>query len=232
VIELVVVTAIIGILSTVVIVSQGSFSRTILLKNTAADIALSLRSAQVFGIGSQSTSNFETNAPYGIDFSSAGTNSYIFFADTAPSVAYKASTSGTPSNPASKSGDGVYCPTSGYPTECSNSNKRPDVAVQTYTLNNGMTIDNFCAYVGASKYCKTGGTTSGMTHLSITFTRPNPSAAFKVLDGAGATVVASFDQACITVKSPAQVQRAILVTAIGQITLISLSPSTLSADCP
>src|SRR3989344_4714141 len=82
-IELLVVTAIIGVLSLVVVVNQGSFNRTFMLANTSYDIALTLRNAQTFGMGSRSRDGSE-NAGYGIHFDKNTPKSFILFADIFP----------------------------------------------------------------------------------------------------------------------------------------------------
>lgn len=121
-VELMVVLTIIVIISTVVITSQSSFNKTLILANTAYDIALSIRSAQTYGIGSRAVGT-TVNAGHGIRFQSNPSSSFIFFADTSPTAPC--------SQPNCKSGDHTY--TNGS-----------DSVVQTYTLGNGMTISKLC----------------------------------------------------------------------------------------
>jgi prepilin-type N-terminal cleavage/methylation domain-containing protein len=122
-VELMVVFAIITVVSTVVITSQGTFNKTLILSNTAYDIALAMRSAQTYGLGSRAVGTI-VNAGYGLHFQSNPSNSFIFFADISPPPA-------SCSQPNCKSGDRVY--TNGS-----------DSLVQTYTLGNGMTITKLC----------------------------------------------------------------------------------------
>jgi type II secretory pathway pseudopilin PulG len=219
--ELVVVTAIIGILTTVVVINQSSFSRTIILKSTVADIALTLRNAQVFGVSSRSakdsSNNYVNNAPYGVDFSSATPSAYTFFADTDPSAATKG---GVNQTPATKSGDGYYCPT-GAGGACGTG---VDSGAQTYSLNNGMTIKNVCVLTtdtGNPNYCWNSGANNTLKHLSIQFTRPNPTASFYATDNNNARITgATFVSACVVVESPQGTTRSLAVNSLGQITLL------------
>lgn len=156
-IELMVVMAIIGVVSSIVISNQGSFNKSIILANAAYDVALSLRSVESYGVGGRVAGNI-TNAGYGMHFQSASPESFILFAD----IAGGASCAGE--KPDCKIGDHMY--TSGS-----------DQFMQTYTLGNGVTISRLCAYSGIS--C------SAVSSLDIVFTRPNPEAF--VTDGAGAS---------------------------------------------
>src|SRR3989344_8294101 len=70
-IELLVVTAIIVVVSGVVLANQNRFGGQVLLQNFAYDVALSIRQAQVYGLavaraGSGGTATFGTS--YGIHF--------------------------------------------------------------------------------------------------------------------------------------------------------------------
>ncbi len=206
IVELVVVAAIIAVLSIVVILGQSSFSRTILLSTTAADIALTLRNAQIYGIGSR-TIGVVSNAGYGLDFDSAAPGSFVFFADTDPAAACV--------RPNCTPGNGYFI-------------SGADSLVQTFTLNNRMEISNFCAFtlMPATSYCKTGGANSTQ-HLSIVFTRPNTTAVFGVGNvGAGATTTGGvpFTVACVKVSSPEGATRSLFVNQVGEISATSTCP--------
>ena len=201
VIELLVVAMIIGALSVIVILGQTSFNRTILLSNTASDIALSLRHAQTYGIGTRGVGvggvNY-SNADFGLYFE--GSNSYAFFADTTPNNC------STSYDPTCNLGNDYYDTT--------------DLTVQTYSLNNAMTISNFCGIyiLGASEtdYCKSGGTATAIG-LSIVSKRPNNYAIIRAITSPG-VATAELTKACITVKSPEGTTRSIVVTNAGHIT--------------
>lgn len=146
-VELMVVLAIIVIITSVVLTSQSSFNKTLILSNTAYDIALTLRSVETYGLGSRALGT-TVNAGYGLHFDGGTSGSFILFADTWPIASCD--------RPDCKPGDNVY--TSGA-----------DSLVQTYTLGNRMTISDFCALSGGSWSC-------GLSSLDIVFSRPNPDA--------------------------------------------------------
>lgn len=187
-IELLVVFAIISIITGVVFTNQGSFNKTLLLSNTAYDIALTLRSAQTFGLGSRAVGSV-ANAGYGVHFQTSPSNSFTLFADTFPAVSCTA--------PDCRPGDYVY--TSGS-----------DALMQTYTLGNGITVSDFCARLGATVACAyaNGG---GLTSLDIVFSRPNPDA-FVTANGS------PYTDACLAVTSPQGGFRYISVGSAGGIT--------------
>lgn len=82
-IELLVTIAVITIITTILLVNHSRFSGKILLTNLAYEVALSVRQAQVYGLGSKESpigsSNF--NVGYGVHFESANPTYFIFFAD-------------------------------------------------------------------------------------------------------------------------------------------------------
>ena len=81
-IELLAVTAIMILITGLVLANNNKFNGTILLQNVAYDIALSIREAQVYGISVQNFNGSYT-APYGMHFQRDGSNSsvYVLFAD-------------------------------------------------------------------------------------------------------------------------------------------------------
>ena len=82
-IELLVTISIITVITTILLVRHGQFSGQILLTNLAYEVALSIREAQVYGLGSKESpigsSNF--NVGYGVHFDAANAAYFIFFAD-------------------------------------------------------------------------------------------------------------------------------------------------------
>ncbi|MDP1707303.1 MAG: type II secretion system protein [bacterium] len=176
-VELMVVLAIIVIISTVVLTSQTSFNKTLILANTAYDIALTIRSTQSFGIGSRAILG-TTNVGHGVHFQRGG--SFILFADTSPSASC--------GRPDCSPGDYVY--------------GAGDTFLQTYELNNGMTISNFCVD-GLCTY----------SSLDVVFLRPNPDA-FISVDGSTFT---NYAKACLIVTSPQGGEKYVSVSKSGQI---------------
>lgn len=177
-----VVLAIIMAVSAVVITSQGSFNKTIILANTAYDIALTIRSAQSFGIGSRNRAS-AINTGYGVHIGEG--NSFTLFADTLPAAVCD--------RPDCNPGNYLY--------------EGGDEFVNTYTLGNGITIDDFCVDDGITGYsCE-------HTSLDIVFVRPNPDA-FIHADGSSAV---SYARACLVVVSPQGGEKYVSVSKSGQI---------------
>ncbi|MBI4093677.1 prepilin-type N-terminal cleavage/methylation domain-containing protein [Candidatus Kaiserbacteria bacterium] len=80
-IELLVVTAILSIISGIILINNNKFGGAILLSNLAYDVGLSIREAQVYGIAVRryGTSNFTVG--YGMHFSKSSPTTYVLFAD-------------------------------------------------------------------------------------------------------------------------------------------------------
>ena len=179
-----VVLAIIVVLSSIVLNNQSSFNKTILLANTAYDIALTIRSTETYGLSSRAAGT-AANVGYGIHFSTSGVanNSFAIFADTSGGT----SCAGMP--PDCKPGDRVYN-APGF---------RPDVLEQTYNLNNGVVIHDFCAFSGVGGWsCAAGGAISS---LDIVFVRPSP-APFMSTNGSYSASPFSVTAACLAIASP------------------------------
>ncbi|MDO8566864.1 MAG: prepilin-type N-terminal cleavage/methylation domain-containing protein [bacterium] len=190
-IELLVVLAIIMIISVVVITSQSSFNKTLILANTAYDIALTVRSAQSFGISSRNIIG-AMNTGYGVHFQRG--DSFIFFADTNPPAllnCHGLPSSGDEDAPDAKPGNCAYDEDAGE-------------FVNTYTLGNGMTISNFCV----DDSCD-----ADVTSLDIVFVRPNPDAFISV----GGSFFTDYAKTCIIVTSPQGGEKYISVSKSGHI---------------
>jgi len=117
IIELIVSIAIFAAMTALVIAKYGTFNQSTLVTNVAYDMALSVRTAQTYGLSVKS-SNSSLNsfdAAYGIHFDStpANQNKFVFFADT-----------DTPPN-------GLY-------------DSQPDEAITTYSLNQNTKITSIC----------------------------------------------------------------------------------------
>ena len=76
-VELLVVIAITSLISTVIVVRFSNFDSTILLKNLAYEIAVTLRETQVFSLSALG-SDEGFDAPYGMSFS-PNSKEYVFF---------------------------------------------------------------------------------------------------------------------------------------------------------
>lgn len=197
-----VVLAIITVITSVVFTSQSSFNKTLILGNTAYDIALTLRSAQSRGLGSRALTDASGNliserTGYGLHFVSSAPTTFTLFADTSPAVSCD--------TPDCKPGDHAY--TSGS-----------DALLQTYTLGNGMRISNFCSFANSSWSCSSNGE---ITALDIVFLRPSPNP-FMSVNGAYSSAF-PVTKACLTVIAPQGGTKFISVVSSGQI--IANAPS-------
>lgn len=93
-VEMAVVTAIFAVLTTIVMIRYGDFTSNMLVTNMAYEIALELRQAQVFGLGSRgydnpTTTDTEFRYPYGVfinlsDTEPKQTDRVYFFVDLNP----------------------------------------------------------------------------------------------------------------------------------------------------
>ncbi len=82
VIELIVVVGIVVTISSIVLASYSQFGGTVLLRNLAYDVALSVREAQIFGISARSFGGVEFAAGHGVYFDLQETNrSFTLFTD-------------------------------------------------------------------------------------------------------------------------------------------------------
>jgi prepilin-type N-terminal cleavage/methylation domain-containing protein len=150
-VELMVSIFIMGMIMTVIVANQSTYSESAGLKNTADDISLSLREAQVYGISARETAagSQDFDKAYGVVFNlaSSGSNaSYITFID--------------------QNSNGVY----GGDWSC-NSNAGC-LSVKNLPKNN--TISSLCLLTIA------GVANCGSTRLDITFLRPDTAARIQV----------------------------------------------------
>lgn len=203
-IELMVVLAIITIISAIIVTNQGAFNRTLVLENTAYDVALTLRSAETYGLGNRVVGPI-ANAGYGLDFQKATPGSFTLFADTYPGVGQSGLCHpppvSDPTGPAARPGNCIYDASQGE-------------QVSSFTLGNGITISDFCAYTPStlSWSCASGNLTS----LDIVFSRPNPDPFMSVNGYYSATF--PITKACIALTSQQGGARFVSVAASGEIT--------------
>lgn len=80
-VELLVVTGILVIISSIMLANNAAFGGIITLRNLTYDIAISVREAQIYGISVRRFGTDEFEAGYGVHFRSSSPTSYILFAD-------------------------------------------------------------------------------------------------------------------------------------------------------
>ena len=211
-----VVAAIITILSAIVFSSQTTFNSTLTLANTAYDIALTIRSAQTFGVGGRianTGTGIVANVGYGVHFDASTPGNFSLFADTSPGVPSVGSCHGVPpvdaggaDSPAAQPGDCIYSVGS-------------DLQINGFALGNGITVSDFCAYGSGVSACAS----SGLSTLDLVFARPNQDAF--VTGGNGSSHSLYINGACVTVSSPQGNSRYISISSTGQI-------NANAAPCP
>lgn len=154
-IELLVVISIMVLITTAILFRQARFDSATLLRSLSYSVALSVRSAQVYGVSVRGVATAQSNcsgtfssgncyAPaYGVYFNNQ--DSYLLFADN--------------------NGNGIYEPAI-------------DSIVQTFQMGAGFRISKFCGVLTSStRHCSTDATP--LTWLTIYFKRPLPDALFQ-----------------------------------------------------
>lgn len=146
-IELLVSLAIFGLMTALMVAKYGTFNQSVLLTNMAYDVALTIRTAQTYGLSVKSTNNnlASYSSAYGVKIgnvtgSCANNNAYgpttfLMYADTDTTVG------------------------------CSSS----DLLVSAYALKRGAEVSRVCVR-------STGSCTLGSGVLDISFKRPDPRA--------------------------------------------------------
>ena len=223
-VEMVVVLAIIVIITTIALLGQSSFNRSLVLTDISYTIAFSIREAQSYGISSRRAGS-TSNAGYGVHFTSASPSAYTLFSDTVPVRP------GDVSNPST-------CP--GHPNVSSaNPESKPGNCIQdtsaetmrSYALNNGFRIKSFCGtrVSNGQEVCSD----SGIVALDILYMRPNTQS---IITGITSSAVppslasrVPLSSATIRVASPDGVaERCVLVTKVGHVSVAQKG----DAGCP
>lgn len=184
-VELLVVMGIITVITGVTLSSQSSFNKTIILSNTAYDIALTIRLAETYGVNSRDVVTAAASG-YGLHFGNTSPASFDFFRDSSASASastcHGLPSHGNPNAPNAKTGNCIYAA----------SEKLSD-----HKLGNNITISDFCAAsVSGTWSCKSGG---GLTSLDIVFIRPDPVPSIYV--NGDATPAGKRTKACLTISS-------------------------------
>ena len=190
-IELLAVTAILTIITSIVIVNNGRFGGVILLENLAYDIALSIREAQVYGISVRQFGSGNFDVGYGMHFLTSSPTTYVLFADAIER-------------------NGLY---DGCPTKASCE------LVESTDIQRGYFIAGLC--VPAGKSAKDCLKTSKVLRVDILFKRPEPDACISREGVSAVTgnysCTGAKESARIILESPRGVQMSVVVEATGQI---------------
>lgn len=196
-----VVLAIIAIITAVTITGQSTFNKTLLLTDTAYNVAFSARTAQSYGLASRRFGSVQ-NAGYGLHFNSATPGQYTLFADTARTTTPPPNCpTGSAGTPEQKPGDCRFSSTDG--------------SVETYSFTRGFTIKKFCAKSGITPYCSDGSLSS----LDIVFTRPNVTTTISgSLNGSPSSLQFSCAEITLTDQSM-QETKTVRVSMLGEISI-------------
>ncbi len=150
-VELIVSLAIFAFMTAFLVAKYGTFNQGVLLTNLAYDVAITIRSAQTYGLNVQGTSASGSTLfiyPYGVHFDK-GSSQFILYTDL------KDNCVGT-----------AMC---GY-----DSSYLPDEKVNVYKMKPGNMVKDVCVGTGPGAGC--AAITSG-TSFDVAFKRPNPDAA-------------------------------------------------------
>lgn len=203
--EMLVVVSIMVIITTIALLGQTSFNRSLTLTDTAYTIAFSVREAQSLGLSSRVFSSVQ-NAGYGIHFSSGTLNAYSLFADISPVAAGNVQAASVcpghtvSTGPEAKPGDCIQTLVSEI--------------VRTYSFNGGFRIKSFC---GVETGVGTVRCNDYLDALDIVYQRPNTQS---VVTGVRAGVRVPLSDATIRVQSPdGAVERCIYVSRVGQVSV-------------
>ncbi len=208
-VEMLVVLAIISILTSLALLGQSTFNKSLLLTDTAYGIAFSGREAQTFGVSSRKFGSVQ-DAGYGLHFDRSTPGSYVVFADISnPSPIPSNCPVGVSGTPEQKPGNCRF--DSGSPA---------DGIVNTYTFDRGFFVQSFCGKSGATRYCSTD--TIPLTTLDTVFTRPNTSA---TITGLRSGSVSQFSCAEITLADgTGAAKQTIRISGLGEISVGQTCP--------
>ncbi len=193
-IELLVVTAIMTLISGLILINNNKFGGRILLENLAYDVALSVRQAQVYGI---SVHRFGTNtfsAGYGMHFDRlSGAN---------PSITYELFADAYPQEADGSYGNGLYEADQGE-------------LVQSTDIERGFHVIDLCVTPsqGAAETCS-------INSLDIMFKRPEPDAYISANGTSGVIDHGALNQrGRVIFESPRGDRVSVVVEASGQISV-------------
>lgn len=209
-VELLVVVSIITIVTSIALLGQGNFNRSLVLTDTAYTVAFSVRQAQSYGLSSRVFSGI-SNAGYGVNFT-ANSESYELFADIYPASPGSALGGVCPGHaqtsivPEARPGNCVY-------------NGDQNEMVETYTFKKGFTVNTVCGRDDNSNLRCLG---TDFDTFTISFLRPNTESIFV---GKRSTAHTSLQDACIHVRAPDGTnERIVYVSKVGQVAVLPSCP--------
>jgi prepilin-type N-terminal cleavage/methylation domain-containing protein len=202
--ELVVVMAIFGILTSITVYNYGKFNGNIIMTNMAYEIALSVREAQVYSLGVRgSDGNFDTR--YGIYFNINNSQNFVFFADRIGNKICEIN---------EETGDACSIEV------CDDESKNECETLNTLTR--GINIVKICgSVVGVEPMdFETGNCSSGASNMNvatITFERPNPDAFVYNMDSGA--IAEELRNISVLIEANNGAKRAVYIRENGQISV-------------
>ena len=202
------VTAIIVIITSLILIRQGRFDSSTIARSLSYSIALSIRQAQVYGVSVRGVSSGGSTTfaqAYGVYFSSADKTHYYLFADL--------------NNDAMRAADGSE-------------------DVKVYTIGNGQGTDyllgTMCAQSSVGTNCSTDAL-SPVTSLTILFHRPNSEACIETNLTPNACLLglaSSYSNAYIQLQAAVDPANAhsVQVTSTGEIAVQSANTAAPSGS--
>lgn len=161
ILELMVTIFIFATMTTYLLAKYGTFNQSTLLTNLAYDVALTLRTAQSYGLNvkgvtTNGSADPSFNYPYGVHFEMAGSQwrdgtCIVFFADS--------------------NSNGRYSPSYSLPANCNSVNAN-NKKISTYLIKRGSFIKRLCVDACDPENLSKNSRNS----LDITFKRPDPDA--------------------------------------------------------
>jgi prepilin-type N-terminal cleavage/methylation domain-containing protein len=213
-VEMLVVLAIIVFITSVALLGQSQFNNSLILTDTAYNVAFSVREAQSLGLSSRTAT--AQGAGYGLYFSSAnppGTGGYYLFGDITNSTAgISTCPVGAPGTPEGKPGNCVY--------DYNDVTPPIDSIVRNYQFSRGFTVDHFCGQeqdAGLTWRCSDATNSGYLNRLNIVFQRPNTDTIITGVRTASPYTLTPLHNAELFIKSPSGAFRSVCVTSVGQI---------------
>ena len=208
-----VVLAIISVVTTIALVGQSTFDRSMLLTNTAYRVAISIREMQTYGLSSrvaQVGSEYKTNVGYGAHFAAGTPGSYELFADTSRASGIEphclAIAGSSSSLPDYKLGNCVY--TAGA-----------DALVERYAFTRGFKIKDVCGRL-ATNNSRVCSSSSNISALDVVFMRPNTDSVMSGLStGAGSSWLELNSAEIYLSTADNATTRAICISKLGQVSV-------------
>jgi len=205
---MVVVLAIIVTITSIALLGQTSFNRSMVLTDIAYTLAFSIREAQSLGLSSRVFGGTQ-NTGYGVHFVRGVTNSYTLFADISPAA------SGNVQSASVCPGHSVGSGPEARPGDCIYNGASENV--RSYALNRGFTILSFCGTQtsNGSMRCSNSASSLMLDSLSIVYLRPNTQS---VVTGVRSGTRIPLSDATIRVASPdGAAERCVYVSKAGQV---------------